>query len=128
MSSSLPPLTQLTSFTLVQKSVLSNPEHFRTESSNNHLLAALARAKSGEIDAKGLLFPSEFADVLDIAEGHVRALTTPEAAGQRFALRSGFITWQDARESPYPFVQLADSENAVSFVQLISPMLSPLLG
>jgi len=48
------------------------------------------------MDAEGLLFPSEFSDVLDVAEGHVRALTIPEAAGQRFTLRSGFITWQDA--------------------------------
>lgn len=33
--------------------------------------------------------------MLDIAEGHVKALTTPGISGQRFALIGGSVTWQD---------------------------------
>lgn len=78
------------------KSVTANPEHIRPEASSFHLLQAISRANAGTMDAKEYLFPTQFADVLDVAEGHIKALSVPAAAGERFTLRGGFITWQDA--------------------------------
>ncbi|KIM31789.1 hypothetical protein M408DRAFT_318080 [Serendipita vermifera MAFF 305830] len=77
----------------VYKSILADPAHVRPEASNYRLLSAISRAKNDTLD---LVETSEFTDVLDIAQGHVRALTTAGVAGQRFALIGSAATWQDA--------------------------------
>ena len=81
-----------------QKSDTNSPEHFRKESSNNTLLRGLSGVKSGEIKETDYLSVTDFTDVVDVAEGHLKALTTPEAAGKRLLLLGGSITWQDVCE------------------------------
>ncbi|KAG8835117.1 methylglyoxal reductase (NADPH-dependent) gre2 [Serendipita sp. 400] len=77
------------------KDVFSNPETIREGSSNSRVLTAISDATSGKLQKKDYFGSSEMVDVVDVAEGHLRALTTPEAAGERFALKGGLITWQD---------------------------------
>ncbi len=50
------------------------------------------------MDPAEYLTAGEYADVLDVAEGHVKALVVPAAAGERFALRAGQVTWQDVAD------------------------------
>lgn len=75
-----------------------SPEHFRKESSNNTLLRGLAGVKAGEITEKDYLAITDFTDVTDVAEGHLKALITPEAAGKRLLLLGGSVSWQDVCE------------------------------
>ncbi|KIM31787.1 hypothetical protein M408DRAFT_318074 [Serendipita vermifera MAFF 305830] len=74
------------------KSVLGDPGHIRPEASNNRLLAALERARDGTLDLTEI---ANFTDALDIAEGHVKALTTPGISGERFIILGHSPTWQD---------------------------------
>ncbi|KIM31788.1 hypothetical protein M408DRAFT_318076 [Serendipita vermifera MAFF 305830] len=74
------------------KSILADPAQNRPESSNYRLLSAISGAKDGTVDLTETTYIN---DVLDIAEGHVRALITPGIAGQRFNLLGGSVTWQD---------------------------------
>lgn len=78
------------------KSILADPTHIRPQASNYRLLSAVSRARDGTLD---LVETTDFTDVLDIAEGHVKALTTPGISGQRFALIGCSATWQDTLDS-----------------------------
>ncbi|KIM31973.1 hypothetical protein M408DRAFT_241598 [Serendipita vermifera MAFF 305830] len=77
------------------KSETLSPEHFRKESSNNTLLRGLVGVKSGELQEKDYLTITNFTDVVDVAEGHLKALTVPEAAGRRLLLLGASVSWQD---------------------------------
>lgn len=79
---------------MLQKSITSNTEHIRPEASNYRLLTSLAKASEAPLET------TEFTDVLDVAEGHIKALMTPEAGGQRFLLKSALVTWQDVCQYP----------------------------
>ncbi|KAG9100179.1 methylglyoxal reductase (NADPH-dependent) gre2 [Ceratobasidium sp. UAMH 11750] len=51
----------------------------------------------GEISQDRLLAPNtNFGDVRDVAQAHLRALELPEASGERFITCLGPYTWQDA--------------------------------
>ncbi|KAG8784872.1 methylglyoxal reductase (NADPH-dependent) gre2 [Serendipita sp. 411] len=77
------------------RDVFSNPETIRSSSSNFYLLNPISEAISGKLRENQYLSASEFVDLKDAAEGHVRALTTPAAGGERIALKGGLVTWQD---------------------------------
>ena len=42
-----------------------------------------------------ILLPRGWVDVRDVANAHVRALTTPGAGGQRFIISAGSNSWKD---------------------------------
>ncbi|KAG8807935.1 methylglyoxal reductase (NADPH-dependent) gre2 [Serendipita sp. 401] len=77
------------------RDLFSNPETIRPTASNARLLKALSHAKSGTMKEEDCFTLTEFTDLLEVAEGHVRALVTPAAAGERIALRGGHVTRQD---------------------------------
>ncbi|PVF96362.1 NAD(P)-binding protein [Serendipita vermifera] len=76
------------------KSVVNDISHFRDQASNGRLLNAIIRGASGQLE--NYLEVTEFTHVQDVAEGHLKALITPGASGQRLALRGGLVTFQDA--------------------------------
>lgn len=69
--------------------------HFRDQTSTGYLLSAVTRAAAGGFGENEWLETCNFVDIRDIAEGHVKALVTPAASGERFILRGGAVTWQD---------------------------------
>ncbi|KAG8809844.1 methylglyoxal reductase (NADPH-dependent) gre2 [Serendipita sp. 399] len=98
------------------RDIFSNPE--TTRGSNYYLINPLSEAKSGKLKEESYLATSEFVDLSDAAEGHVRALTTPAAGGERIALKGGLITWQD----------LFDLVNANPIEGVLAPTGSPGAG
>jgi len=79
----------------LQRSVISSIDHFRPHSSNDRLLSVVHRGNTGKLEEKDYLETTRFVDLLDASEGHIRALTNPEANGQRLIINGGSVVWQD---------------------------------
>ncbi|KAG8825839.1 methylglyoxal reductase (NADPH-dependent) gre2 [Serendipita sp. 399] len=97
----------------------SNPDTIHPSASNACILRGLSDAKYGRLQ-ESYLSITEFTDILDIAEGHVRALVTvtPAAAGERIALKGGHATWQDN----------FDLVNASHIPGIVAPLGNPGVG
>ncbi len=71
------------------------PPHGGVRNASNELVRVLVERRVPAVPR--LLFP--LVDVRDVADAHVRALTVPEAAGERFLLAAGEYWYEDlARE------------------------------
>ncbi|KAG8825602.1 hypothetical protein FRC17_008601 [Serendipita sp. 399] len=100
----------------------SNPDTIRPSASNARILRGLSDAKSGTLQ-EGYPYITEFTDILDVAEGHVRALVTPPAAGERIALKDGHATWQDILSSIAILTIHASIPGAKGLTSLLLPSL-----
>lgn len=77
------------------KDILGNPDSIREGTAHFEILNKISSGLSGQLNESDYLTAVEITDVRDIAEGHVRALTTPEAGGERIVLKGATVTWQE---------------------------------
>lgn len=70
-----------------------------TGSSNNTILNQLKLSHLENLTPEKLKAPSDFNDVRETAERHVKALLTPKAGGERILSVGYVLTLQDFRKS-----------------------------